>query len=112
MAFGRSRDRTYIDIDTSAAVDLLGTVQARAYVEAIAKQGAQALRDLTPTDADKVVSGGGSIVNGVATAYFGSTSSIWHIIEFGSVNNPPYRPMTQAAERIGLRFRVDGEGDA
>ena len=34
----------------------------------------------------------------------GYASAIWHIIEFGSVKNPPYRPLTAAAESAGLRF--------
>lgn len=29
-------------------------------------------------------------------------SSVWHLIEFGSVNNPPYRPVTRAAQNLGL----------
>lgn len=29
---------------------------------------------------------------------------IWHIIEYGSANNPPYRPATKAAQNAGVRF--------
>lgn len=28
----------------------------------------------------------------------------WHIIENGSVNNPPYRPLQRGVERAGLRY--------
>lgn len=29
-------------------------------------------------------------------------SHVWHLVEFGSVNNPPYRPVTRAAQNAGL----------
>lgn len=28
----------------------------------------------------------------------------WHIIEHGSVNNPPYNPISRGVESTGLRF--------
>lgn len=28
----------------------------------------------------------------------------WHIIEHGSVNNPPYNPISRGVESVGLRF--------
>jgi hypothetical protein len=34
-------------------------------------------------------------------------SHVWHLIEFGSINNPPYRPLTRAAQHAGLTFRND-----
>lgn len=37
-----------------------------------------------------------------------STDPFWHLIEFGSVNNPPYAPMRRAVLRRGLRFRDTG----
>lgn len=30
-------------------------------------------------------------------------SSVWYLIEFGSKNNQPYRPVTRAAQNAGLR---------
>lgn len=32
----------------------------------------------------------------------------WHLLEYGSVNNPPYRPFTAAAENLGLDFHDTG----
>lgn len=56
---------------------------------------------------------GGEIVVSPATpeggslsASFGSTSSFWHLEEFGSANNPPYRTLTNAALAAGLRFEA------
>lgn len=40
-----------------------------------------------------------------ATCYFGSFSGTWHLMEYGSAHNPPFRPLTQAAEAIGLDYR-------
>lgn len=37
-----------------------------------------------------------------ATVY--SNESRWHIFEFGSVFNGPYRPLTRAVTATGLRF--------
>lgn len=37
----------------------------------------------------------------------GSTDPFGHIIEYGSVNNPPYRPVTRAVHSLGLVFEED-----
>lgn len=72
----------------------------------LAYRAASIAREINPsaTDAALIDHGGPIDDDGVVSAWFGSSSSIWHIIEFGSVNNPPYRPLTSAAEAIGLRF--------
>lgn len=28
----------------------------------------------------------------------------WHLVEYGSKNNPPYRPMTRGVRAAGLRY--------
>lgn len=38
-------------------------------------------------------------------------SHVWHLIEFGSSNNPPYRPVTRAVQNQGLRI-IDRRGGA
>lgn len=35
----------------------------------------------------------------------GTTSHIWHIIEYGSRNNPAYAPFRRAVRALGLRFK-------
>lgn len=50
------------------------------------------------------------LVNGVQTAYVYSDHPVATILEFGSVNNPPFRTLTRAAMEVG-RF-IDGGGDA
>ena len=34
------------------------------------------------------------------TVYFSNPNGVWHIIEFGSVNNPPYAPMRRAMHAL------------
>lgn len=43
----------------------------------------------------------------VATAYTDDPAG--HLIEFGSVNNPAYRPLTRGVERAGLTHRLYGK---
>lgn len=38
------------------------------------------------------------------TARIVTTSSIWHILEYGSVNNPPYRPLAAGVQAAGLTY--------
>lgn len=35
----------------------------------------------------------------------------WHLIEFGSANNPPYAPVRRAVRALGLRF-ADAHADS
>lgn len=42
---------------------------------------------------------------GVAVVPVFTTDGIWHIIEYGSINNPPYRPATKAAQNAGLELK-------
>lgn len=50
-----------------------------------------------------------SLAGGTPVGRVFSTHPFWHLIEFGSINNPAYRPMTRAARASGLRFE-DGRG--
>lgn len=59
--------------------------------------------------AETLTSTGAEIENGELVARAGSTYPFWHLIEFGSVNNPPYRPLTRAAENLGLDFTDSGK---
>lgn len=34
----------------------------------------------------------------------------WHLVEYGSINNPPYAPVRRAVRALSLRF-VDGRVD-
>ena len=43
-------------------------------------------------------------------ARVGTTWKLAHIIEWGSINNPPYAPLRRATRSSGLRFRELGKG--
>jgi hypothetical protein len=47
----------------------------------------------------------GKLSLGTPTMEYSTGVSIWHIIEYGSRNNPPYRTLTRAAERLGLIWK-------
>lgn len=34
-----------------------------------------------------------------------TSSSLWHLFEFGSIHNPPYRILSRAVTAAGLKFR-------
>jgi hypothetical protein len=38
-----------------------------------------------------------------------STSQLWNLIEWGSIRNPPYRPLSSAAVALGLSFHETDE---
>ncbi len=39
-----------------------------------------------------------------AAAKIETSDAIWHIIEYGSVNNPPYAPIRRGVIEAGLKF--------
>lgn len=43
--------------------------------------------------------------DGVAVVPVFTNDSIWHLVEFGSANNAPYRPATRAAHAAGLELK-------
>lgn len=47
------------------------------------------------------------VIDGRVTVYVGTSWPLAHLFEFGSLNTPPLRPLTRAAQRSGLRF-VEG----
>lgn len=95
-----------------AADELCSSDEAMAYVDALAKEAANLTREFMPvndgSNRDAVVQGGTTVEGDSATSYYGSKSPVWHLVEFGSVNNPPYRPFRRAAEALGLRWEDDG----
>ncbi|QXJ19611.1 hypothetical protein AGRA3207_000173 [Actinomadura graeca] len=42
--------------------------------------------------------------SGRAVVYVGTSWPLAHLFEFGSLNTPPLRPLTRAAQASGLRF--------
>lgn len=43
-------------------------------------------------------------VKAVGDKVIAGDKSFWHLVEFGSMNNPPYRPLTRGVRATGMRF--------
>lgn len=101
-----TRSRFYIE--ANATEQLLSTEQAKAVVRAVAEAATRRAVEIQPNltgehDQD-LITEDPRIEDGVAKCGYGSKSPSWHIMEFGSVHNPPFRPLTRAAQELGLRF--------
>jgi hypothetical protein len=98
----------FVVIEGDAAEKLLSSEDAWAYVADVALTIRDTARELNPHADDRPFMFAhrppDAPADGPAVAEVVYDSAIWHIIEFGSVNNPPYRPLTAAAERSGLTF--------
>jgi hypothetical protein len=46
----------------------------------------------------------GKLYLGTPSMEYSTGVNIWHIIEYGSVKNPPYAPMRRGAEAAGLAW--------
>ena len=98
-----------------AAAELVSSDEALAAVTAITKAAAVIAKESTPVVTGEhrdAIFAGEAVVDpttGAATGILGSTSSTWHLVEFGSVNNPAYRSMTHGAEAAGLTFVPEGQ---
>lgn len=92
-----------VEIDLQAATDCLGESDALAAVDDLTQAIAQAAVQNTPTGLTgaaerSIETASATIEDGVATGYVYSTDAFWHLIEYGSVNNDVYRPITRAAQ--------------
>lgn len=101
---GRLLRGPLVVIEDDAAEELASSQDAIDTINALLVTAEGYARQYTPahTEKDKVVTSPARVVDDKAVGYIGSNSSIWHILEFGSVNNPPYRPLTRAVESVGL----------
>lgn len=82
--------------------------QVAAHVSMVAARGAGLVKARGANRKGSIVSTPARNEGGTLRATFGSTSSFWHLEEFGSVNNGPYRSLTNAANRLGLRMEFRG----
>lgn len=86
--------------------------QAANAVREAAKVAAEAARTSTTPNVsgdavDNIVVGGLEYRDGIPVSFFGSKDFAWHIIEFGSENNQPYRSLSRAVEQVGLTFEPE-----
>ncbi len=90
----------------SALLDLVSTTtleqafakgaEYEAFVDESAKILAKEAASLAPGSTGQYIFSHGDSV------YFRHPTGVWHIIEFGSVNNPAYAPMRRAMTAVGL----------
>lgn len=82
-----------------AAEDLQQTEEYKAAMAAIAIKVAAEVEDAAPH-----VTGyyEGHIAADGATVV--ASDPFWHLVEFGSINNPPYAPLRRGVVAAGLRF--------
>lgn len=77
----------------------------------VAQEGADLARRDMPVDTgyekSQIFSSDGPDEDGSATAKFGSRSSTWHLVEYGSAHNVPRRVFRRAAERLGIKFKEE-----
>lgn len=102
--------RVHIDMDAVGSI-LATPAMMRAVgdaAEAIADYAVAAAPVNTGAYVDSIAATSPVIEEGVATAKVVTDDFAWHLVEYGSVNNPPYRPMRTGVERAGLQFK-DGE---
>lgn len=101
---------TTIVIYQPIAHSLLVTNEAKAFVEGVAQECAEAAKDINPErtgrSSSQIAAYPAEVRDGVACASFGSSSPIWHILEFGSVHNQPFRALTQAAQRVCEKYEA------
>ncbi len=92
-------------------IRVLKTPQARALIKGVATATLASITANTPIrtgeyqiyweDTTKVRSLRSA---GGAAAQITTSDAIWHIIEYGSVNNPPYAPIRRGVIEMGLHW--------
>lgn len=82
------------------AVGALGEIAALAgqHVE-------RAMPERTGRAKRSIVTGAG-VENGRAVGYVGTTSSIWHFLEYGAASRTPSRPFARGMQAAGLDYKA------
>lgn len=98
------------ELDPGGLLAVLNDGPAIAHVTDVAKQGQREAERIAPEHTghykDRLGYTPGEPTSEGAKASFGSLDSAWHLVEFGSANNAPYRVLTRAALALGLDFRA------
>lgn len=86
--------------DRQGERDLATDPQVLAGMLPFAKQGANVARSEAPRGTGAYQRSLGAVRTEQGAAIT-TTDPFWHLIEFGSINNPAYSPLTLAARQIG-----------
>lgn len=101
-----------VEIDEAKLAQLLEAPAVGELITLLAGDVAEAVVAVAPVHTgayrDSIRSRPAELVKGVWRAKVESTDPKAHLVEWGSVNNPPYRPMTAGALAMGLRVEDDG----
>jgi hypothetical protein len=83
---------------------LAATPQARKAIHDAAKPALAAAEHATPVGATGAAQRSLTLVIDADGVRLQSTDPFWHLIEFGSRNNPAYAPMRRGVRAAGLRL--------
>jgi HK97 gp10 family phage protein len=92
------------EVDDRALAQLMLDPGIGKYLEEAAEVALEMARSLAPVRTgeyrDSLVVERAHIENGELVVGFGSTSSHWHFVEFGSAKNSPYAVLRTAADAV------------
>jgi hypothetical protein len=80
------------------AKGIAGEAAFQAFAGSTAKDVADHAKEIAPGDEDQYIRSEGDRV------LYQNPRGVWHIVEFGSVNNPAYSPLRRAVVAAGLRL--------
>lgn len=98
---------------------IMGILGQREGVDALTSRARDAVRTARETgprgkhagrhEVDKIDVGETHVTRDGAVVDIDWRSSVWHLIEYGSVHNPPYAPIRNSAKSAGLQV-IDERG--
>lgn len=95
-----------IEMNPVGIVELLNDAVSRQFVTDVTRRAADAARRVAPVGtgaySDSIGSTEAEPTDRGAQAELYSTDPAWHLVEFGSQNNQPYRPLTSGVIDAGL----------
>ncbi|MCA1569311.1 MAG: hypothetical protein LC798_03105 [Chloroflexi bacterium] len=96
------------ELDRGAIESLVALPEVAAHLSALATQAKAATERIAPRGptlqySRSIVVGPVEVKGKTVSTTYGSTDPAAHIVERGSVNNPPYMPLHRAAQALGLK---------
>lgn len=89
--------------------EILNGPGAKGFLREAAEAGAAAVRAANPSADEREQIRVGVSSDGDPAVV--TDSSFWHLFEYGSVNNPPYRPFARGLSSVrGIRYEALGRG--
>lgn len=96
------------EVNADGLAEFLRSPEAMNALSEVAVLAGQAVQRAWPVrtgrSARQVVTGEARVVDGAARAAVGTSSSMWHFVEYGAANTPAYRPFASGLASIGLEY--------